>query len=74
MSRDRFEFETHSFGYDDECNDCRVMEKENNRLIRENRHLRELLEESREEIQNCYSRDIPLTERIWQALEGGSAQ
>jgi len=33
--------------------------------------LRELLEEAREEIQNCYGRDISLTECIWQALEGG---
>ena len=33
--------------------------------------LRELLEEAQEEIQNCYGRDIELTERIWEALEGG---
>ena len=32
--------------------------------------LLELLEEAREEIQNCYGRDVDLTERIWQALEG----
>ena len=40
------------------------------RLERENKRLLDLLEEAREEIQNCYGRDIPLTERIWQTIEG----
>ena len=35
--------ETHSFGYDDECNDCRILEKENERMYKKNKQLREAL-------------------------------
>ena len=39
-------------------------------LEAENKRLLELLEEAQEEIQNCYGRDIELTERITEVLEG----
>ena len=36
--------ETYSFGYNDDCNECRNLEKDNDRLLEENRRLREALE------------------------------
>ena len=48
----------------------RSLEADNERLEAENKRMRELLEEAQEEIQNCYGRDIELTERITEVLEG----
>ena len=57
------------------CDRCQREDKLKARLTEaesENKRLRGVLEEAREEIQNCYGRDIPLTEDISEALEGGS--